>query len=570
MGGLRWLGRALGSALLLMLFVLALAPGPAAVLDRGPRDEVRASPLPPALVLFDPATWQAVRNSSALAAAVTLGSVALGVGLGLVAGGRRFWGRVPLSALAIAPLTLGPMIAAPGLVMALGGPRGWDWLAARSVLGVSCEDLARWAMLAWVEVGSGVPLVILATTGALARLEPAWSDAARAVGASRRRIWRDVTWPILRADVARAAAAVFALTLLEPAGPSILGLRRTVAVQILEAARRLDQPTRPATLAVLASTIALAAWLAIRRWGGATVDRGPFDLAPSPTPPRAGRSRGLASAALLAAWSTATVGPGLLALARALGSAREEHGGGWAGLARGWCLAPEFQIWARNSAGSAGLALAVDLLILAALAVLGPKGVRRWLVAPFEVLPPLALGVGALAAPWLVAALADSAGSKLEPWLRPVAAELSPARGPGWLLILALAAAGLPMLARAADLAAARARPALTDAALALGLSARRARRAGDPRWLGLVPGRAAVLAFALAATALSPALLLTPTPATRTIAAAAFGLVLDSAPGTIDPRAAGPLLALCALRLVALAVAATGRSGPLGRWFRG
>ncbi len=568
MGGLRWLGRALGGALLVALMLLALAPAAASVLDRGPRGEVRASPLPLALVLFDPATWQAARNSSAVAAVVALGSMVLGVGLGLLASGRRSWGRGGLVALGIAPLALGPIVVAPGLVMVLGGVDGWDWLAARSILGASCEDLARWVMLGWLGLGSGVPLVILATTGAVARLEPGWADAARAVGASRWRTWREVTWPILRPDVARAAASAFAASLLEPAGPSILGLRRTLAVQVLEGAHRLDQPTRPAALALLASGIAALAWLALRRWGGMAVDRALPE--PGPSPPSVGRGPGLASALLLMAWAAAALGPGLLALGRSLQSARSEDAGGWSGLILGLCIDPEVRGWARNAAGSAALALAVDLLILAAIAGRGSKGVLRRLVVPFEVVPPLALAVGALATPWLIAALADHSGPKVDPWLRAIAAELSPSKGPGWLLALALAAAGLPMLARAADLAGARARPALADAARALGLKPRRARRAGDPRWLGIVPGRAAVLAFALASTGLAPALLLAPTPETRTLAAAAFGLVRDSGPGAIDPHAAGPLAILAALRLVGLVAASTGRSIPLGRWFRG
>ena len=58
----------------------------------------------------------------------------------------------------------------------------------------------------------------------------------RGWGRSSYRIARDLYWPIVRPRAARAAAIVFVLAMVEPAQPLILGLRRTLAFQIVDAA----------------------------------------------------------------------------------------------------------------------------------------------------------------------------------------------------------------------------------------------------------------------------------------------------------------------------------------------
>ena len=141
-----------------------------------------------------------------MASATAGGSLVLGVGLGWIVGRWRFWGRSPLWGLALVPLAAGPLLVAPGISLVLGGQRGWDWLAARSILGVSAESSVRWAALVGIGLASGSPLVALATLAGLRRVDPSWTEAARAVGASRRRAWRDVVWPILRPEAARASA----------------------------------------------------------------------------------------------------------------------------------------------------------------------------------------------------------------------------------------------------------------------------------------------------------------------------------------------------------------------------
>ena len=109
----------------------------------------------------------------------------------------------------------------PGSDRAGREPRVLGWSAALDRLGLDDSPLAAAA-------------VALAAAGPVERLERSWEDAARLAGASPFRIWRSLSWPMVRPSALRAAALVFLFALVEPGAPLILGLRRTLAFQIVE------------------------------------------------------------------------------------------------------------------------------------------------------------------------------------------------------------------------------------------------------------------------------------------------------------------------------------------------
>lgn len=545
MGWVRGLGRLLGGGLLVLLLVPSLAAWPSALLDRGPDGSVRASAFPLALAVLDPFVWTCARNSVLVASATTVGSLIIGVGLGSIAASGRSWLLAPLRSLLMAPLLAGPVLIAPGIAWMLGGSEGW--LEGRSALGVPADAAVRWAALVWTGLVCGVPLVALATLAGLRRVEPSWADAALAVGASRRQVWREVVWPNLRPGVARALALVFTLTLVEPAGPLILGLGRTLAVQTVRAATRLDQPTRASTLALLATAIVLAARSAIGWWGGkdhSRSERPEFFPAPSANP-----RRDWALRLLLAGWCALAIGPVVLWLRRVFQTGM----GSVPSPIFGWLADAEMRTWVVNSAMTAALAVAVDLALLRLLGTRRPGRDGRPIrlaCRVFESIPPLALGVWALATPWLILGLADSVEGPSSTGFRWLALELSPGRSPGILLVVVLAGVQLPMLAGMAGLAGALIRPNLADAARLMGESDRRASRAGQGGWFGVVPSPPAFLAFSMAATSLAPALLLTPYSERRTLAPAILAMILGTGP--VDPRAVGLILLLIGLNVMA------------------
>ena len=546
--------RALGGGLLVVLLAPLLALGPALVLDRGGDGVPRLSAFPAALVVLDPLVWRCVRNSAAIAGVVTVGSLGIGTGLGMILGRRRFWGRWLLRRLAFLPLAFGPIWMTPGVVAWVGGEAGWEWLGARTFLGQPGDEWARWLALAWVEIAVGTPLAILAILAGLARVDPAWADAARVVGAGRWLVWRDVTWPTLRPGLARAGATIFALAVVEPAGPTILGLRRTLAVELADAAFRFPEPNRAATLAVIAIGLALGARNLLLRWGGPSyaIDHAGADLPPEP---RAGyRLGGLATLTSLG-WTVLAAGPAL-AFGRRLGrAALEGQPATWPvlrSILEGWNTV-EMATWAGNSATAATLAVGVGLICLRGMA----GGARRsadW----FAVLPPLPLAIGALALPWLAATGADVAGWPiLAAFLRGLRTELSPGRSPGFLLIIALAATVLPWLARGPAGRDSTSTRGPVDAALLAGATTRAARRLalGQDRAVGWRP---MIVAWTWAATDLAVAWTLTALDERRTLAPAALGLVAIDA-GRPDPHLLGLFALMTAIRLVGLVALAGG-----------
>ena len=393
MGFFRRLGRWAGVGLWLGVPLIAFALLPAAVLDRGPAGEVRPTLFPVALVTLDPFLWACAQNSFVVASLVTLISLVLGLAMAHLVTHRRFWGRPLLVALGVAPLVVPPVVGALGLRLMLG-----PWLDTWASSGNG--RWFGWSCWAWVASAVGTPVVGLATASALARLEPGWADAARLAGASRIRAWRKMVWPFIRPSVASAAATVFTLTLLEPGAPILLGLRRTLAYQAIEALGS-DAPfPRAAILALMSVALAMIARLLLRWWGGPGVAL--------PPPRQEGHAETLS-------WSLAIPAMAVLAVAVALSwlpalavlafTLRPSAAGRVDGLEVPRALAA-YEAWHMVGKSIAvGLTVvALQLLMVAGLAANrgSPRRLPRYFVNWPEAFPPLALGIGALSLPWLL------------------------------------------------------------------------------------------------------------------------------------------------------------------------
>jgi iron(III) transport system permease protein len=563
MGFVRRLGRWVGTALGVVVLAQAVALAPAALLDRGPGGDVRATLFPAALAAFDPFLWDCARNSLVAAVAVTFGSLVLGVGLAWVVVRWRFWGRAPLTALVLAAVVVPPAFSALGLRMVFGPSGPWHGAGSAVAALVRCD--ARWLGFVWAGLSVGVPLVASATARALARVEPAWEDAARLVGAGRARVAWEVVWPLVRPASARASAAVFTLTVVEPGAPLVLGLRRTLAFQTVEAALGPDPAPRAALLALAALGYAGVARLVLRWWGG------PWPPVPGAVPvarpARTGPTRAGVFVLLLGAGGMLLWLPALALAGAALSpSSSTAASRPAADAVRGLVHDP---VTRRLIGNSLALGVSVVGLDLALAWAAGPRGAggrawRRSLTAWPGLFPPLAVGVGALVLPRVAGLGADWVRGLVGPApvtlaLRNFAEGLDPYQTPGLLLVLAVAAVRAPGLSAAVRDGVARYRPELAEAAANLGAGWFGARRAARVGWLGASTG-ALALTFALAATNLTPALLLGPTADSRTVAPAV--LILAEQPGDGLRRAA--VLATCAiaLNLFALAVAARDRGG--------
>ena len=227
-----------------------------------------------------------------------------------------------------------------------------------------------------------------------------------------------------------------------------------------------------------------------------------------------------------------------------------------------------------NSVALGLTVVAIDLVLAWTLtAWAGRKAVWVLSLAAWpELLPPLALGVGALVLPEVLHLGADWAGASpgreaLARAARGLAGGLDTYRTPGILLALAVAAARLPFLARSVEHGWSRFRPALIDAALLQGATSRQARRTATGLWLGAPPATLC-LTFALAATNLAPALVLAPTIESRPLSPSVL-ILADEAGAGLD-RAAALAAVAVTVNLAAWVLAATSRSVRLGDWYGG
>ncbi len=567
----------LGSVLAAPLVALLVS----VLIDRGSDGAVRLSRFPLALLAVDPLVPTCVRNSVIFAVALSSSSLGLGIAMGWVLGRRSFWGRPILRCAVLGLLGASPAILALGILGMLGPAHHWPWpfaSAGATDRGVSLESwtgLGLWLVWLWSSLPAATALVAAATTSAVERLEPSWEDAARLAGAGPIRSWRTVSWPLIRPSAARAAALVFALGLVEPGAPLILGLRRTLAFQIVEAASRPTPFPGISAWCLLTGLIALAGVLLLHRLGGAPIftNANSGDIWPrSQSIPRpASLPRAAGSMAILTVWCLIAWLPvlGLVRLAPGAGGPPSGPGGGRVGvfgvLARRMGEPPVRRLAVKSAI--VGLEVAAAILFLFWLDGSGRRARRARAGAdrtrsalPIVFAPPLIVGVGVLAIPWVAGAAADQMpitgpGAGLARTLATLAGWLAPSGDPSLFLAVSVACVLGPVLFACWRPVQPYARTtfAAMDAARLIGASRLRALWLSAPSLVIIWLGRFA-LAWSLAATNLTPALLASPGTDGPTVAPG----VLILADGHPEARslAAGLALGILALNVAALTVA--------------
>ena len=209
-------------------------------------------------------------NSVLLASIVGVLSTLLGLVLALVVqrGGQRFSGL--LKVMSILPIITPPFVIALALVV-LFGRTGLitGWLSAgfgiprtRWIYGLPGVTLAQ--------LLSFSPIAFMILHGALAAVSPALEEAAQTLRASRGRVFRTVTWPLLRPALANAFLLGFVESLADFGNPIVLaGNFEVLSTKIFFAiAGAQHDPGRAAVLAsVLLGFTIVAFWLQ-QRWLG--------------------------------------------------------------------------------------------------------------------------------------------------------------------------------------------------------------------------------------------------------------------------------------------------------------
>jgi iron(III) transport system permease protein len=299
-----------GSAALLILFVF----GPlATILSAAVYDGDRFAPEALAARLAAPEAWSlacvtshggcgVVWNTTLLASLTGVISTGLGLFFALLAvrGGVR---AAPLfRAMSILPLITPPFVVAMALIV-LFGRTGivtaflWDWFdipRSRWIYGLPGVLLAQ--------VLAQAPIAFLLLEGALRAIAPSLEEAASTMGAGRFRVFRTVTWPLLKPALAAAFLLGFVESLADFGNPLVLGgdfdVLSTRIFFAIAGARH--DPGRAAALAMLLLALTFGAfalqalWLGRRRYTTVT-GKGDSGL-PAPLP------RGLKLGASLIVW----------------------------------------------------------------------------------------------------------------------------------------------------------------------------------------------------------------------------------------------------------------------------
>jgi iron(III) transport system permease protein len=209
-------------------------------------------------------------NSAMLATIVALLSTLLGLVFALVVqrGGRRYSGVLKL--MSILPIVTPPFVIALALVVLFGRTgivTGWldTWFGiarSRWLYGLPGVTLAQLITFS--------PIAFMILYGALTAISPALEEAAQTLRASRGRVFRTVTWPLLRPALANAFLLGFVESLADFGNPIVLaGNFEVLSTKIFFAvAGAQHDPGRAAALAsVLLGLTLIAFWLQ-QRWIG--------------------------------------------------------------------------------------------------------------------------------------------------------------------------------------------------------------------------------------------------------------------------------------------------------------
>ncbi len=229
--------------------------------------------------------WQALLSTAA--------TLAVGLPGAYVLSRIDFRGRRLLQAGVTIPFVL-PTVVVGSAFLALLGPRSPVNAALSALLGEAAPtlDLRRTVTAILVaHVFFNYAVVVRTVGGLWSLIDPRVEDAARVLGASRWRTFREVTLPLLRPAIASAAAIVFLFTFTSFGVILLLGGpgRATIEVEIHRATTQLLDLPLASTLALLQLVAVVASLLVYGRLQRRTTTQ---PLVGSATTLRAPRSRG--------------------------------------------------------------------------------------------------------------------------------------------------------------------------------------------------------------------------------------------------------------------------------------
>jgi iron(III) transport system permease protein len=209
-------------------------------------------------------------NSVILATIVGFGTTLIGLVMALAAqrGAQRF--SALYKVMAVLPIVTPPFVIALALVVLFGRTglvTGWlntvfDIPRSRWIYGLTGVTLAQ--LLTFT------PIAFMILSGALAAVSPSLEEAAQTLRATRARVFRTVTWPLLRPALANSFLLGFVESLADFGNPVVLaGNYEVLSTKIFFAvAGAQHEPGRAAALATVLLGFTLVAFWLQQRWLG--------------------------------------------------------------------------------------------------------------------------------------------------------------------------------------------------------------------------------------------------------------------------------------------------------------
>ena len=157
-----------------------------------------------------PAEWTAIWLSLRVALVATLAALPVAVWVAYVLARKSFPGRQLLNGLVHLPLVLPPVVTGY-LLLVLFGQQGPLGSLLYQAFGISFAF--RWTGAALAAAIMAFPLMVRAIRLGFEAVDPGLEDAAATLGASRARVWRTVTLPLVVPGILAGAILGFAKAL---------------------------------------------------------------------------------------------------------------------------------------------------------------------------------------------------------------------------------------------------------------------------------------------------------------------------------------------------------------------
>ncbi len=218
------------------------------------------------LIFTDPTLVAGLRNATILSICVTTLTALIALPLAILTTKYEFPGRKLLSGLLLIPLILPPFVGAIGMRLVLGrfgplsqllglGDVGFDWLGSSTML-LGFLD-SRLLGIACIQALGLYPIMLVNLQAALANIDPAMEQAAANLGASRWRVFRKITLPLMRPGLFAGCTLVLIWSFTELGTPLMFDFYVITPVQVFKQITEVSDNPLPYALVVvmlLAST----------------------------------------------------------------------------------------------------------------------------------------------------------------------------------------------------------------------------------------------------------------------------------------------------------------------------